>query len=232
MKNKNAKEVTSFMIDFKYKKNPLLKEQIYHILENECYGEPYMLGTPKNFPIPDCAAEVVVPYVNAEYHIEGYLNHLRKNHGVIADMDDCFPPDYYITKQDEEFFYKLMMEDYKPFVCQRAVVKKDLSLSKGLEQINTVISEIKAGNLVLPLVEAINLAFCFPKYGKEQTVRFCINLFDNLKENIDIKSIEDFHKNLYKFPQFYSSEDLSADYMSNLFKANCESLDSEQNLKN
>lgn len=115
--------VTSYMIDFKDFKNPLLKDRMYHILDNELCGEPYMAGLPKHFPLLKCAIEVVLPSTDTEKHLKAFIRHIYEEYGIVADTNDCFPPDYFNEEYDEEKHQKFLI-DCEPFVLEPTLWQK------------------------------------------------------------------------------------------------------------
>ncbi len=204
-----VKETNTFYIDFLEKKNPFLRDKSYNILMDECNDGPNLFSNPDHLKDQlERGVEVVFPRDGNEIiHLYAWRKYMFEKHGLISDMCDCYSPTYHDADT-----IKLVEEDCKPFSAKH---KKSIlinSLEKGLELINKKLEAIEIGDLSMIISEAINLAFCFPKYGEEKTIEMCNRLFKSIQEEKSDRAVEAFIDVLFSHFEFHSDLDLTQEF--------------------
>jgi hypothetical protein len=201
--------ITTRYVDFLENKNPLLKDTKYDILMDECYDGTNLSSHPGHLEGQlECGVEVVLPRDGNEInHLYEWRKHMFEKHGLISDMCDCYSPTYHNADT-----IKLVEKDCNPFSAKHKKLTLINSFETGLKLINIKLEAIRRGILKMTNGEAINLAFCFPKYGELKTTMMCYRLFKGIQEDISDQAIEAFLDVLLSHFEFHSDLDLTQEF--------------------
>jgi hypothetical protein len=209
-------KLATYIVEYQKYENPILEDNMVDILTEAFYADPYNFGIPIHFEDSlECAIQVVVPSDNAGEHLEAFGKYMFKKSGLIYCEYHQTTDSY---KDDSEIKY-FMGELCKPFSLDQVEEPKIInSLEKGLELIKIKLEVLEEGRIDMSVSEAINFAFCFPKYGKMKTILMCNQLFKNIDANINESALEAFIDVLFNHSELHSDLDLTLEFRDNILR--------------